>query len=256
MKKNKISLIVLLAVTVAVVSLSACGSKNNNSGSAQDNSVQDSALDDFSINGIKAYSVTEYSALSMSTVNFSFSDIQAYVVEGKSELNEEEKKQIVKKHKELLDKLSKTFSSHNINADINQATGEVNLYSSVLFGGDSSELSENGKRFLKSFFSSYSSVMLDKEFDGFIAKIIVEGHTAPVGNASYEDGLPLSEERSKVVMNYCLSDECGLSDESKSILSNIMESKGLSNSFPVVDSNGKVDMEASRRETFKFIINI
>ena len=79
---------------------------------------------------------------------------------------------------------------------------------------------------------------------------MVEGHTAPVGNSSYEEGLPLSEERAAVVKNYCLSlTEYALQDGD-------LEDIGYSNSKPIKDKDGKVDMAASRRVSFRFIINL
>ena len=139
---------------------------------------------------------------------------------------------------------------------VDSATGEVSLDSSVLFGGDSAVLSADGKAFLNRFISAYSSVMLDDEFDGFISKIMVEGHTAPVAGDTFEDGLPLSQERAGVVRSYCLSDEAGLSPQSRTTLSSLMEAAGLSNSYPVKKADGSVVMAASRRVAFRFIVNL
>ena len=46
---------------------------------------------------------------------------------------------------------------------------------------------------------------------------------------------------------------CGV-DTSK--LASTLEAKGLSNSKPVYDSNGEVDMAACRRVSFRFIVNL
>jgi len=81
---------------------------------------------------------------------------------------------------------------------------------------------------------------------------MVEGHTAPVGNSSYEDGLPLSVERAKKVKEYCASLNSG--DSAK--LSAALEDIGYSNSKPILDNDGKIDMAKSRRVSFRFIINL
>lgn len=69
----------------------------------------------------------------------------------------------------------------------------------------------------------------------------------------YERGLSLSEERAENVKNYCLSKEIGV-DISK--LASSMETIGYSLGKPVYDNNGGVDIEASRRVSFRFIVNL
>lgn len=163
--------------------------------------------------------------------------------------------QAAQTQKDLLAKLTAVLESAGLSVLIDAATGEISLDSAVLFGGDSADLSADGKAFLNKFINAYSSVMLDSEFDGFIAKIMVEGHTAPT-QTSYEDDMPLSAERAKVVRNYCLSDAAGLSSQSIQTLSALMEAQGLSNAYPVKDASGNVDMAASRRVAFRFLVNI
>ncbi len=274
---KKIQIIAALLIVSIIVILSACGTKKKNTEDSISSSADSSETLSSSNSGeykvqsfsyktlydatfpslsIQTYKVNPNAVQTISFPDFSLSGIQPYVAKDPSELSEKEQEEIVRKHKELMAKLDKAFKSYNIKVAINQATGEAALDSSVLFGGDSAELTKSGKSFLKSFISAYSSVLLDKDFDGFIAKILVEGHTAPVGENSYEKGLPLSKERADAVMNYCLSDECGLSGESIASLKKIMETHGLSDAFPVKDKNGNVDMEASRRVSFKFVINI
>ena len=82
---------------------------------------------------------------------------------------------------------------------------------------------------------------------------MVEGHTAPVEGGTYESGLPLSQERANNVKNYCMSSETGV-DVSK--LAANLEAVGYSNSKPIKDASGNVDMAASRRVSFRFVINL
>ena len=164
--------------------------------------------------------------------------------------------QAAKTQESLLAKLTAAFQAEGIQATVNESSGEVSLDSAVLFGGDSAALSSDGKAFLNKFIKAYSSVMTDPEFSGFVAGIMVEGHTAPVPGDTYEDDLPLSEQRAEAVRNYCLSDDAGLSAESVRVMSSLLAAQGLSNSYPVKDSNGNVDMAASRRVAFRFLVNL
>lgn len=133
------------------------------------------------------------------------------------------------------------------------ATGEIAMDATVLFGGDSAELTSEGREFLNKFLKAYTSIIYNEKYDGFIAKTMVEGHIAPVSGTTYEGGMPLSEKRAENVKNYCLSGETGV-DTSK--LAPTLETVGYSQSRPVYDADGNVDIEASRRVSFRFIVNI
>ncbi len=156
---------------------------------------------------------------------------------------------------DLVANLTTAFANAGINVDINRETGEMSVDSTVLFGGDSAVLSEEGKEFLNKFINAYTSVVCTEEFDGLISKLMVEGHTAPVEGTSYEDDIPLSQERADNVKSYCLSSGTGLSADALSELNGTMEAKGLSNGTPVKDSAGNVDMDASRRVAFRFLFD-
>lgn len=171
-------------------------------------------------------------------------------------MTEQQLEEIAKTKTNLLESLTNAFKTAGINVDIDEKSGEVSLDSSVLFGGDSAVLSADGKDFLEKFITTYSDVILDDEFDGFISKILVEGHTAPVEGSTYESGLSLSKERADNVKNYCLSSESGISADAVSALTKTFEAVGMSNSKPVKDSAGNVDVAASRRVAFRFLINL
>lgn len=168
-------------------------------------------------------------------------------------LTDDEIKDIAEKTSDLFDDLYKEFEAQGINVVINRSTGEIAMDSSVLFGGDSSVITEDGKALLNKFLAAYTSIIFNEKYDGFIKKTLVEGHTAPVAGSTYESGLPLSEERANNVKDYCISAEIGV-DTAK--LTTSLEAVGHSNSKPVYDSNGNVDMAASRRVSFRFIVNI
>ncbi|MBQ6420205.1 MAG: OmpA family protein [Clostridia bacterium] len=185
--------------------------------------------------------------------------IDWYVDAGDSDkvddLSDEQIARITETKDDLLKKLREAFKKEGIDANVDAASGEVMLDSSVLFGGDSAVLSDTGKDFLKKFIRAYSSVVLDSAFDGFISKVVVEGHTAPVAGDTYESDLPLSEKRAENVKSFCLSADAGISAAALSALKPMMEAVGMSNARPVLKDDGSVDMDASRRVSFRFMIN-
>lgn len=157
--------------------------------------------------------------------------------------------QIVEKKDDLMADLAAAFEQAGIKVTVDEKTGEMAMDSSILFGGDSAELTDEGKAFLDTFVVTYTSVINNEKYAGFVSKTMVEGHVAPVAGNTYEDGYPLSLERAENVMNYCISSPDGISAD-------MLESVGYSNSKPVTDENGNVDMNASRRVSFRFIINL
>ena len=168
-------------------------------------------------------------------------------------IDEETMKEIAEKKADLYDDLYNEFKANGISVQINRATGEIAMDATVLFGGDSAELTSEGKEFLNKFLKAYTSIIYNEKYDGFIAKTMVEGHIAPVSGTTYEGGMPLSEKRAENVKNYCLSGETGV-DTSK--LAPTLETVGYSQSRPVYDADGNVDIEPSRRVSFRFIVNI
>ena len=97
---------------------------------------------------------------------------------------------------QLISDLFFAFAKAQLDIDIDETSGIVTLDETVLFSGDSAALSESGKEFLNKFIGAYASVLLKEKYDGFISKVLIEGHTARLENSTYESGLPLS--------TYCL----------------------------------------------------
>lgn len=160
---------------------------------------------------------------------------------------------IVEKKENLMEDLAKAFNDAGIKVTVDEKTGELAMDSSVLFGGDSAVLTADGKAFLNKFVDVYTGIVFSDKYEGFVSRTMVEGHTAPVSGSTYESGLSLSEERANNVKNYCVSSETGV-DTSK--LASNLEAVGYSNSKPVKDADGNVDMAASRRVSFRFIIDL
>ncbi len=172
------------------------------------------------------------------------------------DLSETELIDIAATRQRLLDSIQYQLDELGIGLMMDPDTGVISLDTSILFGGDSAELSDTGKAFLKMYVWSYAGVVTDPAFDGFLSAILVEGHTAPLSGSTYESGLPLSQQRADVVLKYCLSDEVGLPAAEREALGKLLQAVGLSNSDPVKNADGTVNLAASRRVTFRFLVNI
>lgn len=170
-----------------------------------------------------------------------------------SALTEKQIETIVEKKADLFDDLYQAFQQHNIDATINRSTGEIALGATILFDVNESAISGNGKELLKEFIAVYTSVVFSKDYEGFVSKILVEGHTDTSG--SRELNQILSLERAESVKDYCLSADCGIDPAYVSELQTMLEAVGYGYDKPVYDENGEVDMEASRRVSFKFVVN-
>ena len=166
-----------------------------------------------------------------------------YLVVAGSELAEIEQKKA-----DLLNDLIAAFEDEGIEVTIDKDTGAMSLGSDILFQPDKAELSDKGKTDLGKFLKAYSKVAFSDKYAGFINKTIIEGHIAPDGD-SYASGLQLSEDRANVVLNYCLS-------AGKGEVVNSLQAIGYSNSQPVYNEDGSVNMEKSRRVSFRFMMNI
>jgi len=163
-------------------------------------------------------------------------------------LTEEELEKLYQTKNELMAALASAFEAQGIAVSVDAVSGEMAMDSTVLFGGDSAVLSDEGKAFLDKFVSAYTSVVFTDDYKDFVAKTMVEGHIAPVAGVTYESGMTLSMQRADNVKNYCASQNAELAAA--------MESVGYSNSKPITDQDGQVDMDASRRVSFRFIIDL
>lgn len=165
-------------------------------------------------------------------------------------MGEEEIQQIIEKRADLLTDLAAAYADAGLNVTVNEETGEIIMDSSVLFGVDSSEISAEGQTFLQQFITVYTSVVFNDKYDGFISSIMVEGHTDTTGD--YDYNLELSQKRADSVKDYCVS----VDNEYGSTLADMMVAAGYSYTNPIYTEDGQVDMDASRRVAFRFLINL
>ena len=100
----------------------------------------------------------------------------------------------------------------------------------------------------------YTSVVFDEKYEGFISTIQVEGHTDSTGD--YDANTVLSQNRAESVRTFCLSDECGINPDYMSFLNESMVAIGYSCDKLILDSRGREDQAASRRVSFRFVINL
>jgi len=162
-------------------------------------------------------------------------------------------KSVTEMKEDLFDDLSAAFEAEGLKVTVNRETGELAMDSSVLFGGDSAVLTAEGKEFLNKFIKVYNTVAYSSKYDGFISTTMIEGHTAPISGSTYASGLPLSQERAANVKAYILSSETGVDLSAKA---DTFEDVGCSNVQPVYNEDGSVNMDASRRVSFRFLVNV
>ena len=178
-----------------------------------------------------------------------YSDLDAIIAEEDKEaaqnLTADAVEELIKKKTSLFDALAKAFEEAGISASVDSISGEIAIDSAVLFETNKADISEEGQQFLTNFWGVYTSVINSDEYEGFINSIAVEGHADPTGN--YDDNMVLSENRAKSVLEFC--DSIGSSDTP-------LEAKGFSSDKPILNEDGSVNNDASRRVAFRFRVNI
>lgn len=154
---------------------------------------------------------------------------------------------------QLKTELENRLGEFGIDLDIDEKTCEVSLPTSILFPADSAELSQEGRDFLTTYVTIYNQVVLESEYNRYVAYVYIEGHTAPLADSTYESGLPLSRDRANAVRDFILSEDAGTGAAQAEILGKMLIAEGCSNSRPVKRADGSVDLAASRRVTFRVL---
>ena len=159
--------------------------------------------------------------------------------------------QIIGVKAEVIEALKNEFSKNNINVDIDAQTGALTLEASVMFDYDQAELTDAGKQALEQILPIYCKVLLQDDYMKYLAEIIIDGYTDTDGDYSYN--LQLSQQRSLAVAQYLLDIQGNFLDSTQSQnLENYLTVNGHSMANPVLDANGNVDKDASRRVEIKF----
>ena len=159
--------------------------------------------------------------------------------------------QIIGVKADVIEALKKEFSKNNIDVNIDAQTGALTLQSNVLFNYDESDLSDAGKTALEQILPIYCKVLLQDDYKDYLAEIIIDGYTDTDGDYSYN--LQLSQQRSLAVAQYLLDIQGNfLSSDQSGDLQQFLTVNGHSMAYPVLDADGNVDKDASRRVEIKF----
>ena len=183
-----------------------------------------------------------------SSKNFSDKDKAAL-----SKMQAKEVMAIAETRANLLGDLSHAFRTSGLDVTVDEENGEIMLDSSVLFEVDKSDISPEGQEFLRKFVTVYTTVVFHEKYEGFVSRILVEGHTD--SNGGYDYNLTLSQERADSVKEFCLSEESG-ADAYIGELEGTLEAVGHSYDQLIYDESGKEDSAASRRVSFRFLISL
>ena len=145
----------------------------------------------------------------------------------------------------------KEFQKNNINVNLDSQTGALTLDASVLFDVDESELTDAGKEALRNVLPIYCKVLMEDTYKNYLAEIIIDGYTDTDGDYAYN--LELSQQRSLAVAQYLLDIQGEFLTEDQSLnLQDYLTVNGHSMANPILDADGNVDKEASRRVEVKF----
>ncbi|WP_296090091.1 OmpA family protein [uncultured Treponema sp.] len=163
----------------------------------------------------------------------------------------------------LYDDLNKEFYADlkNWNAEINSENLSIRFKDpDVLFVMNQAVLRNSYKQILDDFFPRLLKVVSD--YKNLIEEIRIEGHSSEATERiktgriterqDYEEGMELSQARTRSVLSYCLNDT-KYPKENEWIRSKII-AIGYSKSHPV-KVNGKIDWNASRRVEFRIKLN-
>ena len=169
---------------------------------------------------------------------------QQSALDEKTEILEEQQEKIDKiigVKAEVVEALQKEFEKKNLNVDIDPQTGDY----------DQAELTDSGKMTLSMVLPTYCKVLLDDSYKKYLGEIIIDGYTDTDGDYSYN--LELSQKRSLAVAQYLLDIKSDfLKDSQVQELKDCLTVNGHSMSDPVLDADGNVDKDASRRVEVKF----
>lgn len=157
--------------------------------------------------------------------------------------------------KELISKMQ----SENINAQIDQVTGEVKISDLELFELNSYTLSTKGKKYLDKFIPVYvNTVFSNPKLCDKISNVIIQGHTDSqtyAGVSSKEEqfakNMDLSLKRANAVAEYIFQTAYNKKYSAK--LTKILSVEGKSFTEPVI-INGKEDYNKSRRVELKLVV--
>ena len=180
----------------------------------------------------------------LAAANQAIADARAELAATKSELQD-----IVGIRTDIIGDLQTRFLNSSMSVDAQ--TGSITFSSDVLFRYNSATLTEDSRNTLKEIIPMYLDVLLQPDYQPYIAEIIIEGHTDTDG--SYRSNMDLSADRANAVASFCLAPENGLSVDKIEQLQKLLTVNGRSYSAPVyLAGTQEIDRAASRRVEIKF----
>lgn len=154
---------------------------------------------------------------------------------------------------ELIEELKEEFTGSNLNISVDEKTGAITMDSSVLFEYNKDELKDTGKAFLAEFLPRYANILLSDKYKEYVSSISIEGHTDTQG--TYLFNLDLSQKRAYSVAAFCLGDDSTiLKGNQLTAMRDLISTNGKSYTDPILNQDGSVNMEASRRVEFMFTL--
>ena len=158
-------------------------------------------------------------------------------------------------NQELVEKLQE----QNIDAEVDLFSGVVNISDLELFEVNSWDLSDKGKEYLQKFVPVYVHTILgNQEYAEKIKGLIVQGHTdsqtfagVDTPEAQYMKNMELSLKRAYSVASYF--QHTSYDKQYSPALEKIMLVEGCSYSKPILNEEGKEDLQKSRRVELKLV---
>lgn len=167
------------------------------------------------------------------------------------EKQQEQLDKLVGVRSELIEALKDEFDDTDLKVAVDPQTGSITFDSSVLFDFNKYELKTSGKVFLEEFLPRYLNVLLSSDYKEYVSEIIIEGHTDTQGE--YLMNLELSQKRALSVASFCLDENGSILPSAEVLeLRSMVTANGRSYSNPIYNTDGTVNMDASRRVEFKF----
>ena len=168
-------------------------------------------------------------------------------------LNEQQRKidNIIGVKAEVVESLQDEFAANNMDVNIDSKTGALTLQANIMFATGESTLTEEGEVTLYQVLPIYCKVLLQDEYRQYLAEITIDGYTDDVGDYAYN--LRLSEERAYAVAEFLLShEEEFLTETERNYLREFLVVNGHSMGGLVVEADGTINQDASRRVEIKF----
>ena len=152
---------------------------------------------------------------------------------------------------EVVASLQQEFANNNVNVNIDSKTGALTLDANVMFAVDEAELTSEGEAALRQVLPIYCKVLLQEDHLPYLAEIIIDGYTDTDGDYGYN--LYVSQQRSLAVAQFLIDNQWDFLNEGEiADLEQYLTVNGHSEASPVLDADGNVDKDASRRVEVKF----